>query len=266
MSFRPIYALSCVMLLAPVATGCNAPAAPPQVPGATPHPHWSYPDEGAQRWGDLDPAFFVCKRGVAQSPIELPLSPARHEHAPVRPRWDPVPLRITSNRHTVQVEDTAPSALVLDGTTYKLAQFHFHSPSDHVIAGHRFAVEMHLVHKSDTGKLLAMAIFFESGAENATLAPMWHAIPTEPDGPPVIVPGATVDIAALLPSAPRYLRYEGSLTVPPCTEGVTWLIVEPDASSQMSPEQIKTLHDRTQPNTSRALQPAGGREVIELLP
>jgi carbonic anhydrase len=253
-----------LQLLACLPIGCSASAPAPAAPGH--HAHWSYTGDEPLHWGDLDPAYIACKTGADQSPMELPLLPSRHEAAPPRPTWAPVPLRLTNNGHTVQVDDTAPSSVVVDGTIYKLVQFHFHSPSDHVIDGHHFAVEMHLVHKSDDGKLLAMAIFFESGAENATLAPVWNAIPSSTDGPPVVVPGVTIDIQALLPNAPRYLRYNGSLTVPPCTEGVTWLVVVPDSSSQMSPAQIKLFQDRTQSSTSRPLQPVHGREVVLLAP
>jgi carbonic anhydrase len=248
---------------------CGGASAPgPAPPRSASLAHWSYSgDENPQRWGDLDPTYALCKTGGAQSPIDLPLTPSRHEPAPARPRWEPIPLRVTNNGRILQVEDTAPSSFVVDGTTYHLAQFHFHSPSDHTIKGHRYAVEMHLVHKSDAGGLLVVAIFFESGRENVTLLPLWSAMPMPTDGPvAVVVPGTTLDVSPLLPSAPRYLRYGGSLTVPPCTEGVTWFVVEPDASTQMSPDQIKTLHDRTQPSSSRPLQPVGAREVVELIP
>jgi carbonic anhydrase len=267
-SIRTVCVVSFVGLLAGTHLACSRASAPVQeTPQSASLAHWSYSgDEGPQRWGDLDPTYTLCKTGGAQSPIDLPLTPSRREPAPARPHWDPIPLRLTNNGRIVQVNDTAPSSFVVDGTTYRLAQFHFHSPSDHTIAGHRYPVEMHLVHKSDAGKLLAVAIFFESGAENVTLAPLWSAMSAPADGSAPVVPGATVDVAPLLPSAPKYLRYSGSLTVPPCTEGVTWLVVEPDGNAQMSPDQIKTLHERTQPSTSRPLQPAGAREVVELVP
>lgn len=265
-TIRPLW--SFVGLVGYMHLGCGGASAPvPEAPKSAPPAHWSYSgDESPQRWGDLDPAYTLCKTGGAQSPIALPLTPSRHEPAPARPRWDPIPLRLTNNGRIVQVDDTAPSSFVVEGTTYRLVQFHFHSPSDHTIGGHRYAVEMHLVHKSDAGKLLVVAILFETGTENVTLAPVWAAIPAPSDGRAAVVPGATVDVSPLLPGVPRYLRYGGSLTVPPCTEGVTWLVVEPDGNAQMSPDQIKTLHERTQSSSSRPLQPAGAREVVELIP
>jgi carbonic anhydrase len=176
-----------------------------------------------------------------------------------------VPLRLTNNGHSIQVDDTAASSFVVDGITYKLTQFHFHSPSEHTVGGRAYDAEMHFVHKSDTGKVLVVALLFGTGKENAILAPIWKNIPAH-EGPAIETVSAPIDIAALLPSAPRYLRYDGSLTAPPCTEGVTWLVVEPSPATQMSAEQIRKLRESTMPKTNRPLQQVGSRQVIELLP
>jgi carbonic anhydrase len=254
--------------------GCGGPPAPAATVaapttttalGSTAHPHWGYSEgEGPEHWGDLDPSFASCKTGMAQSPIDLPVSPSRKASAPPRPHWDPVPLHVTNNGHAIQVDDTAASSFVVDGVTYRLAQFHFHSPAEHTIGGRTFEVEMHLVHKSDTGKLLVVGMLFATGAENAILAPVFSVMPGV--GEPPAVSGATVDISTLLSKSPRYLRYDGSLTTPPCTEGVVWLVAAPDAGLQMSAEQIKKLRDRTLPKTNRPPQAIGSREVAELVP
>jgi carbonic anhydrase len=268
---RTLLSLSILVAHTQLACGGSAPpasaAAPaPSASGPTRHASWSYSgDNGPQRWGDLDPTYALCKTGQEQSPIDLPASPPRHEPAPVRPKWDPVPLRVTNNGHAIQVDDSAQSSLVVDGTPYHLAQFHFHSPAEHTVGGRAYDVEMHLVHKSDAGKLLVVAILFGSGSENTILAPVWDAMPSR-EGPSGVVAGTTIDVSSLLPSSPRYMRYAGSLTAPPCKEGVTWLVVEPDASAQMSPQQIKKLRDSTQPTTNRPLQAKGSREVVELVP
>jgi len=176
-----------------------------------------------------------------------------------------VPLKISNTGHSIQVDDGATSSLVVDGTEYKLAQFHFHSPAEHTVGGRSFDLEMHLVHKSGDGKVAVVAILFGTGSENAVLGRVWNAMPTQP-GPAVTVAGATIDVSSVLPAAPRFLRYGGSLTTPPCTEGVTWLVVEPDASAQVSAEQVRKLKAITQPTTNRPLQPLGAREVVELAP
>jgi carbonic anhydrase len=244
--------------------GATAPGATSTAPAA--HASWSYSgDTGPAKWGQLDPGFTLCATGTAQSPIDLAASPAHRQAAIAKPRWEPVPLKITNTGHSIQVDDAAASSLVVDGTEYKLAQFHFHSPAEHTVGGRSFDLEMHLVHKSDAGKLAVVAILFGSGAESAVLAPVWNAMPAQP-GPATTVPETTIDIASLLPAAPQYLRYAGSLTAPPCTEGVTWLVVEPDAASQVSAEQVRKLSAVTQPTTNRPVQPLGSREVVELAP
>jgi carbonic anhydrase len=238
--------------------------APPALTASATHAAWSYSgDTGPARWGELDASFAACKTGGAQSPVDLPAAPSRRQGALGRPHWEPVPLKVTNTGHSIQVDDAASSSLVMDGTTYKLAQFHFHSPAEHTVAGRSYDVEMHLVHKAEGGKLAVVALLFGTGTENALLAPVWSAMPAQP-GPPVDVPAATIDVAALLPAAPRYLRYAGSLTSPPCTEGVTWLVVEPDGATQLSAEQVRKLRQSTQPATNRPVQLLGGREVIEL--
>src|ERR1700722_19678064 len=129
--------LACGGSGAPASSVASSAAGPLPAPsGSTTSPHWSYSgDEGPTHWGDLDPSFAACKTGGAQSPMDLPLAPARHQPAPARPRWDPVPLHLKNNGHAIQVDDTAPSSFVVDGTAYHLAQFHFHTPSEHTFGG-----------------------------------------------------------------------------------------------------------------------------------
>jgi carbonic anhydrase len=225
-------------------------------------------DTGPEHWGDLDSSFHLCAHGVQQTPIDLPAKAAATSHAPPRPQWSPVPLTVVNNGHTIQVVDTAPSSFTVDGTTYALAQFHFHSPAEHTIGGRTYDAELHLVHKSSDGKVLVVGILFKEGAENALLEPIWDAMPPEESPVPKTVSNVAIDLASLLPSAPRYLRYDGSLTVPPCTEGVRWLVVEPDPSAppQLSRAQIAKLRAATHGETNRPIQPLGGRSVTELLP
>ena len=195
-------------------------------PNAPPKPqqhaaHFAYAgDEGPSRWGSLDPAWALCASGTRQSPIELPESaPPDPAHAMGAQTYEPVPLHIANNGHTIQVNDGAASSLVIDGATYALAQFHFHVPAEHVVAGKHFDAEMHLVHKTHDGHVAVVALFVKSGQPNAALAAVIDHAPEATTTEDVVVPGASVDLQAMLPKAPTYLRYDGSLTVPPCTEG-----------------------------------------------
>jgi carbonic anhydrase len=255
------------------AMGCAAsPPSPPDIPAlpapAAPvaHAHWSYSGEdGPEHWGDLDPSYEPCKSGTAQSPVDLPAASVHHGPGPLAPRWEPIPLRLTNNGHAIQIDVKSASSFTVEGTTYRLVQFHFHSPSEHTVGGRSYGAEMHLVHKSDGGRLLVLAILFGIGVENATLAPIWNAMPGQAGTSPA-VPGFSLDLTPLLPKEPRYLRYDGSLTTPPCSEGVTWLVLEPDPSAQLSPEQLNALRAATQPSTNRPTKPLGSREVTELIP
>jgi carbonic anhydrase len=160
----------------------------------------------------------------------------------------------------VQVDDSAPSSLVLDGVTYSLAQFHFHTPAEHTLDGRTFDAELHLVHRSPAGKVAVIALLLRSGAENPALRALFDALPMDPS-PPRAVPGKTVDISALVPVAPRFLSYDGSLTAPPCTEGVHWLVVVPDPPLDLPEADLAKLRAAIRAPTNRPLQPRNGRVV-----
>lgn len=231
---------------------------------------WSYEGEGAPaRWAELDPAFATCAKGTRQSPVDFPGHLTRgSSKAPPLPHWDPVPVRVTNNGHFVMIEDTAPSSFVFEGTTYALKQFHFHVPSEHTIDGRAYDAEMHLVHKSADGKTLVIAVLLQRGPENELLKPFFSAMPVFARPDPVVVPGQTIDLSTLLPKSPSYIRYDGSLTAPPCTEGVTWLVVEPDPDAlvHLSDAQMGRLRAVMHGPTARPTQPSNGREVYELAP
>ncbi len=268
---RPVTLLLALALVAcaePTLTTPSSPA-PNHLIGPASHPHWTYAGEtGPEHWGDLDPSFGLCARGEKQTPIDLPAHATMAAPAPPRPQWAPVPLHVVNNGHAIQVDDSAPSSFAFEGTTYSLVQFHFHVPSEHTIAGRGYDAEMHLVHKSSEGKILVIGVLFATGAENTVLKQVVSTMPAEPGGPPVTVPNVAIDVASLLPNAPRYLRYDGSLTTPPCTEGVTWLVVEPETSAppQLSAEQLAKLRAVMHGATNRPVQRLGGRVVTELRP
>jgi carbonic anhydrase len=175
--------------------------------------------------------------------------------------WDPVPLSVVNTGHAVQVEDSARSSLVVDGVRYALVQLHFHTPAEHTIEGRGFDAELHLVHRSPDGKIAVVAVLFRAGAENAVLAPLVLAAPTRP-GPAVVVQDKSLDLEALMPRAPRFASYDGSLTAPPCAEGVRWLVVSPEVEPpELSPVQLDALRAAMHAPTNRPVQARNGREV-----
>lgn len=196
-------------------------------------PHWEYGGEaGPENWGELTPAFRVCDLGVQQSPINL-TNGTRAQLGGIDIDYDTIPLRVVNNGHTIQVNCQPGSGMVLDGTRYKLLQYHFHHPSEHLLSGKSFDLEAHFVHVSDAGVLAVLGVFVRPGAHSVALAPIWNVMPREPGE----ASGGTVSPAALLPDERDYFRYLGSLTTPPCSQKVIWTVFRNPV--EMSPEQVR---------------------------
>lgn len=217
-------------------------------------PAWGYePHNGPALWGTLDPGFSTCASGAEQSPIDL--TDARTaDPAPVEFHYRRTPIAIENNGHTIQVNPDPGSGIVLNGVRSDLLQFHFHHASEHTVDGIQFPLEMHFVHRSDSGSLTVVGVLFKEGMANEALAPVWEHLPPEPTASRV-VPGE-LDLAALLPTVRTTWRYRGSLTTPPCTEGVTWnVLTEPLTMSTAQIAAFGAIH----PNNFRPVQPLGER-------
>ena len=228
--------------------------------GPTGHsaPHWSYAgDTGAEHWGELQPDFKVCQLGLEQTPIDL-TNGMKGEAAAVALDYKPLALRMINNGHTIQVNADAGSSCVIGGTKYELLQFHFHHPSQHLLAGKPFDLECHFVHKSAKGDLAVVGVFVTPGAKNAALQTIFDAMP-KAEGTELRVNGS-VDSAALLPKSTGYFRYMGSLTTPPCSEGLTWTVFrEPIEASADQIRQFAQLF----PNNARPVQNRNRRFIIQ---
>ncbi len=220
--------------------------------------HWSYEGEaGPQNWGDLQADFKVCKLGVEQTPIDLS-GGIKGDAGSVEFDYKPLPLRIVNNGHTIQVNADAGCSCVIGGTRYELQQFHFHHPSEHLLAGKGFDLEAHFVHKSSAGALAVVGVFIRPGAANAALQAIFDEMP-KTEGPE-LKSGGAIDPAALLPKAGGYFRYIGSLTTPPCSEGLTWTVYrEPVEASVEQIRQFAALF----PNNARPVQRRNQRFLID---
>jgi carbonic anhydrase len=220
--------------------------------------HWSYEgEEGPKHWTELDPVNNAsCSGGTMQSPIDI-TEAAGEDLADPEFAYQPIsPLMIVNNGHTVQVNSPAGNTVVIDGTPFELLQFHFHTPSEHTIDGESQAMDLHLVHSSADGSPAVIALMLREGEENAALKPVFEAMPVMA-GPVQEVAG-TVDLNALLPTTLTTYRYSGSLTTPPCTEGVAWtLLTEP---VDVSPAQIEAFQTIVGAN-ARPVQPINDRDV-----
>ena len=192
--------------------------------GSTDSAEWGYgPDDGPPVWGRLSSEYALCAVGKHQSPIDLvDATPAR---VPVVDfHYRPVALHVVNNGHTVEVGSTPVNWIEVDGARYELAQFHFHTPSEHTVAGDSFAMEVHLVHRNPAGALAVVGVFVRRGGDHPLLALLAEHLP-EP-GETLADPNVMIDASDVLPDASRSFRYEGSLTTPPCSEGVRWFVLE----------------------------------------
>jgi carbonic anhydrase len=221
--------------------------------------HWSYVgQEGPENWGTLDPKYSTCNKGVNQSPINL-TGFIEAELSPLELSYKSTGYEIINNGHTIQVNYQPGSVLGVNGHDFELKQFHFHSPSEHHINGKSYPMEVHLVHADKDGNLAVVGVMFEEGAENEALKKLWRAMPEKADGKRSLT--STFPVDGILPINRDYYRFNGSLTTPPCSEGVLWLILKHPII--VSKEQIGQFHHVMQQPTNRPIQPANLRPVLE---
>lgn len=228
-------------------------------PAADAHPHWGYEGEGAPaHWGALSSDFHLCEMGRNQSPIDIHDALTAHPR-PLKVKYSLAPNSIVNNGHTVQVNVPPGNTITLDGETFTLQQFHFHAPSENTIKGKSFPLEMHLVHADANGEVAVVAVMFKLGAANPALASLWQNLPQQVDKPVVL--SQKVDLNALLPASLTHYRFSGSLTTPPCTEGVRWLVMKkPLTLSQAQLSQfVQLMHHAN----NRPVQPLHGRVVVQ---
>jgi len=224
---------------------------------AADHAHWSYSGEEApEHWAELTPEFSACN-GKNQSPLDLNAF-IRAALAPLKFAYKPGGDVIVNNGHTIQVNYGTGSGVVVDGHEFGLKQFHFHAPSENRIKGRSYAMEAHLVHADLAGDLAVVAVMFNEGPENKGLAELWRSMP---DSEQQRALSAPFDAARLLPVKRDYYRYSGSLTTPPCTEGVRWLVLKTPVSA--SKEQVATFSKVMHHPNNRPVQPVNGRTVLE---
>jgi carbonic anhydrase len=222
--------------------------------------HWTYSGthSGPAEWGALSPDFVACKVGRHQSPIDIRSAQAADLPA-ITFHYQPAPLALIDNGHTIQVNYAPGSWIDVDGARYDLVQFHFHKPSEEKIDGKSHAMVAHLVHKNAEGKLAVVAVLLDGGGANATIDTVWKNLPKEKEKQ-VVVPGATVDASALLPKDRGYYTFEGSLTTPPCSEDVKWLVLkEPNKIADAEIAEFGKIY----PMNARPTQPTNGRSIQE---
>jgi len=240
-------------------------------------PHWSYEGAtGPDHWGDLSPDFILAKTGKSQSPIDISRT-YKTKLEKLAFAYADMPLRIVNNAHTVEekappkldhvypsrghvVLHDAQDSVTIDGEAYRLAQFHFHSPSEHTVNGRHHDMEVHLVHANQRGEIAVIGVFMDQGRANGLVQILWDSLPKKVNKERV-VPGAKVNASALLPADRSYYRYYGSFTTPPCTEGVTWIVMRTPV--EVSAAQIRQFKSSMRSANNRPVQPLNKRFVLE---
>lgn len=239
--------------------------APAEKPSARPV-HWGYAGEaGPANWGSLSPVYAACGNGKSQSPINLmpskgdgandwkmeykttSLRIAHHEHVD----------DIVDNGHTIQITVEEGSTITLNGKVFTLKQFHFHTPSEHTLDGKHYPMEVHFVHQNEDGSFAVVGVFCEEGKKNDNFAKIIEHLPNAP-GENKHVADQKLDLQVHLPKDISAYHYRGSLTTPPCSENVDWLVLK--AKIQMSKEQLNAFSSRLH-NNNRPTQALNDRKI-----
>lgn len=218
------------------------------------HPHWTYEGAGGpEHWGALSQEFAACSKGHQQSPVNL-TNAHRADNENVKLDWKPFSPVVTNNGHTIQANATPGNTATFAGKTYTLQQMHFHHTSEHTIDGRSAPMEAHFVNKDADGKLLVLGVMIDEGKPNDEIAKLWAVAPSKQGEAPA---KDAVDFAKLVPTSSKFYHYAGSLTTPPCSEIVDWIVfADPitaskeqiEAFAKLYPSNnrpVQALHDRT---------------------
>jgi len=223
---------------------------------------WSYEGaNGPEHWGDLHPEYAACNAGKEQSPIDI-RNAEKTELPAMRFEYKSGPLKIINNGYTAVRVNYAPgngNLLVVGDKRYELMQFHFHHPSEEYIHGKPFDMVAHLMHEASDGKVAAVAVLLKAGSANSTVDQLWEHMSKTP-GKEEVIAGVEVNPAGLLPRDTSYYNYMGSVTAPPCAEGVSWFVLKTPVD--ISAEEISAFA-KLYPHDVRPLQPLNGRVVRE---
>ncbi len=225
-------------------------------------PHWSYEGEdGPAHWGQLADEYLMCSQGSNQSPVDLVADV--HAELPVLEfeYFSQSLIDEVNNGHTIQ-QNVKPGSFLripVRGLSVELKQFHFHSPSEHTIDGESFAMELHFVHVDENGAILVVGVMIDEGEEHPVLKKMWSFMPEnagDTNKQPI-----RIEETNLLPPTREYFSYSGSLTTPPCSEGVKWIVLK--TPIEASAEQIAIFQKRVGPITNRPVQPYNARLIVD---
>jgi len=253
--------LFCLLALAIVVSGCRSTSDEEETAADTPTETvaqeteapaaWSYGgDTGPANWASLDEAYKACA-GTRQSPVDL-AADDEAQTVNIELDYEAAEGTLVDTGHLVQV-NVEGGTMTIDGKAFALKQFHFHTPSEHTLNGNSYPAEAHLVHAADDGELAVLGIVYQEGDASEVLAPVWEDLDALSEADPM-----TINVANLLPSSRVAYTYSGSLTTPPCSEGVRWHVMQqPLTLSAQQLAALTAIYD----NTNRPVQPLNDREL-----
>ena len=219
--------------------------------------HWGYEGEfGPEHWGGMGDENTLCGEGKRQSPIDISAVSVT-ELPKITFSYSESPLDITDNGHTIKVDYEKGSSITVGGKNYELLQFHFHSPSEHTVGGKSYPMVVHLVHKAADGQLGVVGVMMREGNANDLIDQLWTMMPTRKDTEKS-VEAVKINVASLLPKDSTYFNYSGSLTTPPCSEEVNWMVMAQPI--EVSSAQIEKFRTRYSGN-NRPVQSLHDRQV-----
>lgn len=219
--------------------------------------HWSYGEEdGPKEWASLDDRYAMCEEGLNQSPINI-TNVIEAQLAPLAFAGSAKGTTFSNNGHSVEVKFAGGNTLTVDNKEYSLKQIHFHTPSENTINGKSFPMEAHLVHASGSS-LAVVAVMFEVGSDNVVLNKLLRNLPENAQDKNELK--SEVTGYEILPANKEYFRFNGSLTTPPCSEGVKWLVLK--EAVQISESQLKDF-TAVMPKNNRPVQEINARTILQ---
>ena len=218
---------------------------------------WSYGKgaSGPEHWGELDAAYEGCSQGSYQSPIDI-RNPEKADLPALQFGYQVIEPFFVNNGATVKIQVPAGQTLTLGKQRYELQEVHFHTPSEEAFNGRRAEMVAHFVHKNALGQLAVLAVLLQAGKPSTAYGPVFAHLPRP--GEKISVEGLKLDLNSLLPAERSYYAYSGSLTTPPCSEGVQWMIMR--QTVQIGPDQVKAFRALFNAN-ARPVQALNGRAV-----
>lgn len=223
---------------------------------------WAYSGElGPSHWGDLSPEFARCKTGKNQSPINISNDIIEVDLPPVNFKYNMLtPENIINTGHSIQVNMWSGGEITVDNKVFELKQFHFHTPSENTIGGRHAPLEAHFVHVSKAGEIAVVAMLFEPGEADRTLATLVKSMPMEAGEKNKLDATSLKNMDSEF-ETPNYFRFNGSLTTPPCTEGVRWIVMKKPMT--ISNKQLEAFQKALKRPNARPIQALNARIVAQ---